>query len=80
MTEREAILHILKEIKPTVDLSQVEDIIECGYLDSMELMALIAALSDTFGVDIDIDWIVPENFNSIDAMAHMVEQLKALGE
>ena len=43
----------------------------------MELMGLIAGLSDTFGIEIDIDWITPENFNSVAAMTEMVIKLKA---
>ena len=77
MTERENVLTVLKETKPTVDLENTMDIIDGGYLDSMELMGLIAGLSDTCGVEIDIDWITPENFNSVDAMTEMVRKLKA---
>lgn len=77
MSERENVLAILKEIKPTVSLENTTDIIDGGYLDSMELMGLIAAFTDTFGIEIDIDWITPENFNSVDAMTAMVEKLKA---
>ena len=77
MSERENVLAILNEIKPTVNLEHTTDIIDGGYMDSMELMALISELMDTFGVEIEIDWIIPENFNSIDAMAEMIVKLKA---
>lgn len=76
MSIKEQIINILKEIKPTKDLTGVTDIIEGGYLDSFELMSLIAQLAEVFDVDIDVDEIVPENFNSLDAMAAMVERLK----
>jgi len=75
MNEKAKVLEILKDIKPTVDLENVTDIIDGGYLDSMELMGLIAALSETFGIEIDIDWITPENFNSVDALTQMVKKL-----
>lgn len=78
MNEKDQVLQILKEIKPTVSLENVTDIIDGGYLDSMELMSLIATLSDTFGIEIDIDWISPENFNSVDAMAEMIAKIKSL--
>lgn len=76
MSIKEQVMNILKEIKPTKDLTTVTDIIEGGYLDSFELMSLIAQLGDDFGIEIDVDEIMPENFNSVDAIAAMVERLK----
>lgn len=73
---KEQILAVLKEIKSTVDLSEVTDIIDGAYLDSMELMALIGALEETFQIEIDIMDIEPENFNSVAAMVAMVEKRK----
>ncbi len=70
------VIAILKEVKPTRDLSATADIIEGGYLDSFELMSLISLLSETFGIDIGFDEIVPENFNSVAAMVAMVERLQ----
>lgn len=76
MSIKEQIVSILKDVKQGKDLSAVQNIVEGGYLDSMELMALIMNLTDTFGVDISFDEITPENFNSIDAIAKLVETLK----
>ena len=76
MSVKENIIAILKELMPSKDLTGVNDIVEGGYLDSMELMALIMNLCDTFGVEISFEEITPENFNSIDAMAGMIEKLK----
>ena len=73
---QEKVLAILSEVKPTRDLTDVQDIIEGGYLDSFELMSLISLLSEGFNVEIGIDEIVPENFNSVAAMVAMVERLK----
>ncbi len=75
MSTREKILDILKEVKPTKSLENVTDIVEGGYIDSFELMTLITTMSETFGVEIDIDEIVPENFNSVAAMAAMIDRL-----
>ena len=67
---------ILKEIKPTKNLENVTDIIEKGYIDSFELMSLVASLSEKFGVEITIEELIPENFNSVDAISKMVDSLK----
>lgn len=76
MSTKETILKLLKEIKPTADLENVTDIIDGGYLDSLELMSLISSMIDIFDLELDIDWITPENFNSVNAMVALVDRLK----
>lgn len=75
MTTRDTVSTIMKEIKPTTNLETVLDIVEGGYIDSFELMSLISSLSDTFQIEIAIDDITPENFNSLDAISTMVDNL-----
>ena len=77
MTVKETVLEILKGIKPTVNLENVTDIIDGGYLDSLGIMALITELSDRFDFEMDIDWITPENFNSVDAIVALIERIKS---
>lgn len=76
MSVKEKIIEILKEIKPNKSLENVTDIVEGGYLDSFEIMNLIMLMTENFGVEIGFEEIIPENFNSIDAMVAMVERLK----
>lgn len=76
MDIRQTIVNILTEVKPTKNLEGIEDIVEGGYIDSFEIMAIITAITEQFGIEIEIDEIVPENFNSIDAMVNMVNRLK----
>ena len=75
MNTRETVGKILKEIKPAGDIENVQNLVEGGYIDSFELMALITALSERFHIEISVDDIVPENFNSLDAIARMVDEL-----
>ena len=76
MNTKERVIGILKEIKPTKNLENVTDIVEGGYIDSFELMQLITTLSEQFGIEISIDDITPDNFNSLDAICAMVESLQ----
>ncbi|MBR3294031.1 MAG: acyl carrier protein [Oscillospiraceae bacterium] len=76
MSTKETVLSILKEIKPSVHFEGMDQIVDGAYLDSMELMALISMLMEKFNFEIDIDWISPENFNSVDAIAALVDRVK----
>ena len=75
MSIREEVLMILKAVKPTKNLENVKDIIEGGYLDSFELITLITSLGEKFNIDVTIDDIVPDNFNSVEDITNMVELL-----
>ena len=75
MNTKEKIIQILKEIKPAKNLQDIEDIVEGGYIDSFELMMLITSLSEKFQVEIGIDEMTAENFNSVKAIAEMIDRL-----
>lgn len=76
MNTIENVLAILKEVKPTKNLEAVTDIVEAGYIDSFELMFLISLLCEKFGIEISVDDMTVENFNSVSAIVNMVERLK----
>lgn len=76
MSEKEAIKQILTKIKPTVDFGNAKAIIDDGVLDSLEFMNLISELNERFGIDVDVDDIVAENFNSIESIEAMVKRLQ----
>ena len=75
MTTVEEVLSILNEVKPTKDLRMINDIIDGGYIDSFELMALISSLNERFNIEISFDDIIPENFNSVNGIVDMVGRL-----
>lgn len=76
MDTRESIIAILGDVKPTRKMDDVTDIIDGGYIDSFELMSLISKLDEVFGIEIGIDDMTTENFNSVDAMEALVTRLK----
>lgn len=70
------ILEILSGIDSTVNFAEETEIIDNEYLDSMQLMDLISELEDAFDITIEMEDIVPENFNSVNAMWEMVQRLQ----
>lgn len=77
MDIKETVCELLSQIKPSKNLAAVTDIVEGGYLDSFELMTLISCLCERFGIEVEIDDIVPENFNSVADICSMVERLSS---
>ena len=69
---RDTILEILEDIGEDVDFDTCETLIDDGILSSLDIIQLIGALNDEFDISIPATEIIPENFNSVDAMAAMV--------
>ena len=72
---RDTILGILEDIGEDVDFDTCETLIDDGILSSLDIIQLIGALNDEFDISIPATEIIPENFNSVDAMAAMVARL-----
>ena len=72
----DGLLELLEDIKPTVDFRTCTGLIDDGYLDSFDILSIVSELNDAFGIEISPVDIIPENFNSAQALWDMVERLK----
>ncbi len=73
----EQLLELLKGIRPDVDFANETALIDDGILDSFDVVSIISELDDAFGVQVRINELDPENFNSIEAIWNLVQELKA---
>lgn len=71
----ERILNLLQEEYPDIDFTSSDELVDDGILDSLRLTEIIMTLTMEFGITIPYEDIIEENFNSISAMAKMVERL-----
>ena len=62
------LLELLEDIKPTVDFRTCTGLIDDGYLDSFDILSIVSELNDAFGIEISPVDIIPENFNSAQAL------------
>ena len=72
---RDTILDILNDLVEDVDFDTCDTLIDDGLLSSLDIIQLIGALNDEFDISIPATEIIPDNFNSVDAMAAMVKRL-----
>lgn len=73
----EQLLEILKGIRPDVDFENETALIDDGILDSFDVVSIISELDDAFGVQVRITELDPENFNSVEAIWNLVQELQA---
>ena len=71
---REQIIEILTEICPGVDFEQETSLLDDGLIDSLDIVAVVTDLMDTFDVQLGVDDLTPENFNSVDAICQLIER------
>ena len=73
----EKLLELLAEEFPDVDFASSDALVDDGILDSMTITGIVSLLTMEFGVEIPYEEITEENFNSVTAMAAMVEDLRS---
>lgn len=76
---KEQIIEILEDIQPEADYETCQTLIDDHILTSLDVLSLVAQLEDEFDVTIPTVEIIPSNFNSVDAIAAMVERLQEEG-
>lgn len=70
------IIEILEELKPGIDYKNQKSMISDGILSSFDLIMLISMLNNKFGIDIGVMELLPENFETVEAINSLVEKLK----
>lgn len=72
----EKLLEILEDIQPGVDYENCTTLIDDEILDSFAILSIVSELEDTFDVEVTPVEIIPENFNSAQALWNMVQRLQ----
>ena len=71
----EKLEEILRELRPDIDLEE-KAFVDDGVLDSFDIVTLVGEIVDAFGVEITVEDIIPENFNSVDAIMELINRKK----
>ena len=69
------LLNILMELHPDIDFETCGTLIDDQILDSIDIVSLVAEISDAFDVAIPAEELVPENFNSAQALWELIQRL-----
>lgn len=72
----EEILEILEEVIPGVDVKNATNLVDDKILTSLQIVRLVAMLNDEFDIEITPLHLVPENFNSVQAIYNLVQKLE----
>ena len=71
----EKLEEIIRELRQDIDLEE-KAFVDDGVLDSFDIVTLVGEIVDAFGVEIAVEDIIPENFNSVDAIMELINKKK----
>ena len=70
----EKLLEIMEDLLPDEELKGRTGLIEDGVMTSFTILNLISEISDEYDVDIPVEDIIPENFDSLDAIWALIQR------
>ena len=68
------IIDIIKAFNDEIPTDVNEDLLHGGYIDSFDIVNIVADFEAVFKIEIKPEDIVPENFNTIRHMVKMMER------
>lgn len=70
------VIEILEGIKSGVDFASAQGIVTNKIIDSIDIAALISEIEEAFDVEIGMEYMENENFDSAAAIWEMVQELQ----
>ena len=72
----EKLMNILMEIDDSIDYDNEKALIDGRLLDSFGVITLVSELEDAYDIEIEASEMIPDNFNSAEAIYKMVLRLQ----
>lgn len=72
----EKLMEILEDVCPDVDFAGCKTLVDDKMLSSFDILSIISEISDAFEITVTPAEIIPENFNSAEALWKMICRLK----
>lgn len=70
------LLAIMKEVRPDIDFENETALIDDNLLDSFDIITIVSEVNEQFDVEINVDDLLPENFNSAEALYKLILSLQ----
>ena len=71
------LIEILSKLDSDVDWENEKCLIDDGLIDSFDIIALVGDLNRAFNVNVEIEHLTPENFNTVDSILKLLISLGA---
>lgn len=68
------LLRIMSDIRPDIDFENETRLIDNELLDSLDIVAIVTDINDEFDIEINVNDLLPENFNSAEALYELIQK------
>ena len=74
---REKVIKILEDVRADIDFNNLDKkLMDDEMLDSFDIISIVGEFNEAFCVDISVDDLLPENFNTPEAMVKLIVKLQ----
>lgn len=72
---KEKVLETLCKVNPKIGSNVEANLLEAGLIDSFEIVNIVMELETELDIEIDPELIIPDNFQTVNAITNLVEGL-----
>lgn len=72
----EELLEVLNRVNPKIDYANEKNLMSGKVIDSIDMTAILAELEEAFDIEIDMEYIAPQYFDTVEAMWEMIQELR----
>ncbi len=76
MNDVDKLIEILNTVCPDVDFEAETNLVEDGILTSLDIVMIVSELMAAYDVRLDIDDLVPENFENAGTIYELIQKAK----
>lgn len=70
------LIEALKRVNDQIDYENEQDLIDAGLITSFEVIGIIEAIEESYGIEIPPKEITNDNFRSVETILSMIERIK----
>ena len=68
------LIDLLAGVRPDVDFENEKALVDDGLIESFDIVAIVTEIMAEFDVEISVDDLLPENFNSAEDILAMIKE------
>lgn len=72
---RDNLIKILQSVNSEVDYDNETALITNGVIDSLTFVMIFTEITEEFGIEIPLEKVIPVNFDSVEAMLQLIENV-----